>query len=110
MKRITDYINKKLSQAHLDADDITGPLTPAVDFSGGICVIIGKPFTNERDEEYIIAKELIKKLGYKNVTMDIEDLYKEMSEVDDAEYFVFATDGKEVSCFIYGDVGVIGIN
>lgn len=109
MKEITEYINES-SLRHLNADEITGPLTPGVDFNGDICVIIGKPFTNDMDEAYLVAKELIKKLGYKNITMDLEDVYNNIPEAEDSEYFVFAADGQEVSCFVYDDAGVVGIN
>lgn len=108
MKEITEYINES-SLRHLDADEITGPLTPGVDFSGDICVIIGKPFTNDRDEAYLVTKEFIKKLGYKNITMDLKDVYNKIPEAEDAEYFVFATDDQGVSCFTYNDAGVVGI-
>lgn len=114
MKRIVEYINesskhRKSAPRHFDAEDITGPLTPAVDYDGNNCIIIGKPFTNERDEAYLVDKELIKKIGYKNIAMDLEYLYNELPEAEDAEYFVFATNGHEVSCFVYGDSGVVGV-
>lgn len=104
MKTITDYINES-QHTEIDPKTIKGPLTPA-EYNGEAVVIIGKPFTNDRDEAYIMAKELIKKLGYGDVTMDLKDCYENMPDAEDVDYWVFAYGNDEVSCFEYGPSGV----
>lgn len=107
MKSIKEFITESKKQV-IDPKDIKGPVT-AGDYNGADVVIIGKPFTNENDEAYAVAKEFMKKLGLKNITMDLKDCYNELGEyAEDVEYWVFASqpDG-EVSCFEYGPSGVV---
>ena len=105
MKNLVEYINENKNK-FIEADDIKGPVTCG-EYNGEKVVVIGKPFTNDRDEAYIMAKEYIKKLGYKDITMDLKDCYNELGEyAEDVEYWVFAaSEDGEVSCFEYGDAG-----
>lgn len=106
MKNLVEYINENKNK-FIEADDIKGPVTCG-EYNGEKVVVIGKPFTNDRDEAYIMAKEYIKKLGYKDITMDLKDCYNELGEyAEDVDYWVFAaSEDGEVSCFEYGDAGV----
>ena len=68
MKNLVEYINENKNK-FIEADDIKGPVTCG-EYNGEKVVVIGKPFTNDRDEAYIMAKEYIKKLGYKVLSVD----------------------------------------
>lgn len=87
-------------------NDIMGPLTIGeFENSGEQCIIIGKPFTNNSDDNYIVAKELIKKLNYK-IDNDLEDSYKEMGErANDVEYWVFVISNNVAICVEYAENG-----
>lgn len=104
MKNLVEYINEN-KNTFIEADDIKGPVTCG-EYNGEKVVVIGKPFTNDRDEAYIMAKELIKKLGYSDITMDLKDCYENMPDAEDVDYWVFAYGNDEVSCFEYGPSGV----
>lgn len=109
MRDLVDYINEGKVKA-LNAEDIKSVLTPG-DYNGTPCVIIGEPFTNDRDEAYIMAKEYAKKLGYGTPTMDLKDVYNELGDAaSDVDYFVLVAMEDEVSCFVYGTEGVYGIS
>ena len=85
----------KLAQTHRK-------LSSAQDNDGNHYVIIGCPFTTERDDAYITAKEYINSLGC-HIATDIKDVYDTYD--DDIEYFVFAmneySDDNSVSCYGY---------
>ena len=77
MKSLKTYITEGTRYTNLiyiGPEDITGPLTLAKDSDGAQCIVIGKPFTNERDEQYILAKQLAKKIGY-TIGQTIEAAY-----------------------------------
>ena len=118
MKTITQFINEewRSSRYTIDPEDINGELTVCCVGDGNPGIIIGKPFTNERDEQYIVAQELAKKFGLA-VSVDfataVNDLNANMN-TDEVEYWVlvyYQPDGTtQVMPYGEGDFSAHAIN
>ena len=89
MKDLRDFLFEQLNE---------GKATETVvkDKEGNDVTIIGKPFTTDRDERYIMAKEYIKQ-NHLKVDIDIKDAIKAAGEnADDVEAWVFVKAPKSV--------------
>ena len=80
MKGLVEFLNESLNKRKVEA--LLGQ------YDGDTVTIIGKPFTTDRDERYIMAMEFAKKNGIK-IGKSLKDTYKELGEkAGDVEYWV----------------------
>jgi hypothetical protein len=80
MKGLVEFLNESLNKRKVEA--LLGQ------YNGDTVTIIGKPFTTDRDERYIMTMEFAKKNGIK-IGKSLEDTYKELGEkAGDVEYWV----------------------
>lgn len=106
MKSLVEVVNEARKQ-YMEPEEIKGPVTVG-SYNGEPVVIIGKPFTNENDEQYAIAQEYLRKLGIKSLTMTLKDCYSELGdEAENIEYWVIAVLDGEASVFTYDNGGVV---
>ena len=106
MKSLVETLNEA-QKKYLEPQEIKGPVTSG-SYNGEPVTIIGKPFTNENDEQYAIAKELLKKLGLGSLAMTLKDCYLELGEeAEDIEYWVIAVLDGEASVYAYESGGVL---
>lgn len=87
MKGIRDFIYEQLNEGKVSE-------TVVKDKDGKDIVIIGKPFTTDRDENYIMAIDYLK---HNNIRLDIDlkGMYKAMrGNASDVENWVIVKNGK----------------
>lgn len=90
MKDLKTYLTENVQEKNI--------LTPVYNKNEDVYgVIVGPTFTNDRDEHYVRAKQIVKKFGYV-IRKDLKQAIKEMGEAaDEVEAFGFvAVTGKEV--------------
>ena len=116
MKDLVSFISEKLQikktdkikEKILNPEEIEGPETPAIDYNGEPCIIIGKAFKNKEDKNYKETRDLLFNKYHKNpITYDFEDI----EEKDMFDWFVYAKQPKwkEIGCFAYDPSGVQAI-
>jgi hypothetical protein len=115
MKNITQFINEewRSSRYTIDPEDINGELTVCCIGDGNPGIIIGRPFTNERDEQYIVAQELAKRFKLP-ISVDFVTAVTDFNtfiNTDEVEYWVlvyYQTDGT-TQVMPYGDFADFGV-
>ena len=100
MKDLRDYLveNQASLTGYMSEQLNEGKATETVvkDKEGNDVTIIGKPFTTDRDERYIMAKEYIKKNNLK-IDIDLKDAIEANGEnADEIEAWVFVKAPKSV--------------
>lgn len=86
MKGIRDFIYEQLNEAKVIE-------TVAKDNKGKKITIVGKAFTTDRDENYIMAVDYLKRNGIR-LNIDLEGMYKAMRDnASDVENWVIVRDG-----------------
>ena len=81
MKDLRTFVNEAIANTSNNAssNDFTSyGITDGV-YDNEKVMVFGKPFTNDHDEPYFIAKELIKDQGY-TLTSDIKDAYLKLGD------------------------------
>ena len=87
MKSLVEFINEALNKRKVEA--VLGQ------YNGKTITIIGKPFTTDRDERYVMAMEFAKKNGIKP-GKTFEQTLKELGEkADDVEQWITIVDDDE---------------
>ena len=98
MKDLRDYLveNEASLTGYMSEQLNEGKATETIvkDKDGNEVIIIGKPFTTDRDERYIMAKEYIKQ-NHLKVDIDLKDAIKANGE-NDVEAWVFVKEPKSV--------------
>lgn len=114
MKTITQYFNEawRYSRNTMNPDDITGELTVCCIGDNKPGIIIGRPFTNERDEQYIVAQELAKKFRL-TISVDFVTAVNELDadiNPDEVDYWVLVYDQQDgmTQVMPYGDSDMEG--
>lgn len=87
MKGIRDFIYEQLNENKVSE-------TVVKDNNGKKIIIVGKPFTTDRDENYIAAVEYLKQNNIR-LDIDLKGMYKAMrGNASDVENWVIVKNGK----------------
>lgn len=89
MKDLRTYLMESAKDGQDGKDNVLTPVYNKNEDMYG--VIVGPTFTNDRDEHYVRAKQIVKKFGY-TIRKDLKQAIKEMGEAaDEVEAFGFVS-------------------
>ena len=122
MKSLTTYIteasNHKVDVEYNFNPDWSQHITPGVDYSGHVVLIIGEPVNKEEKDGWKRNISIAKKVwgnsvevseSLDSVIKEIEDETGEPLEIQDTVCLSYIVENGEFATYIYGDAGVDAI-
>lgn len=104
MKSLVEFITEA-KRKPLEPEEVSSYLSQGIHHDGDVVTVVGKPFTNEEDEQYKVAQRLLKDADIK-LSYTLKDAYRDIKDADEIDYWVIFIKNGNGYVAEYGPKGV----